>query len=141
MPRSANVIAKEDCNLLVILKADFAPLLQNNPNAANHVIKYLCERLRTTNKVAFSYALMEVYERLISFLLSVAAHDDSKKIISPAPTHKEIALKICTAREVVSRMLGKLEKDGYVTIDSNKIIINKPLPSSLKLKPVKRKAL
>lgn len=131
-PRSANVIALESCTLLVIHKADFYDFLKNNSNATIQVIKYLCQKLRTTNRIAYSYALMDVYERLIRYLHSVASHGvDGKLVITPAATHKEIALKICTGREVVSRMIRKLEKDNYLSIGNKTITINKQLPTSL----------
>lgn len=131
-PRSANVIAREECKLLVIHKPDFFEFLNKNSNAAVQIIKYLCEKLRSTNNIAYSYALMDVYERLIKYLFSVAEPmADGKFIISSALTHKEIALKICTGREVVTRMLKRLEKDNYLTIENKTIFINKELPSSL----------
>jgi CRP/FNR family transcriptional regulator, cyclic AMP receptor protein len=131
-PRSANVIALEDCELLVIHKSDFNVFLKNNSNAAIQVIKYLCQKLRITNRIAYSYALMDVYERLIRYLHSVASPGvDGKLVITSALTHKEIALKICTGREVVSRMLRKLEKDHYLTIKNKTITINTELPISL----------
>ena len=131
-PRSANVIARENCKLLVIHQSDFYDFLNKNPNAATQVIKYLCQKLRMTNYIAFSYALMDVYERLIRYLLSVAEPGvGGKLVITTTLTHKEIALKICTSREVVSRMLKKLEKDEYLTIQNKTITINTELPVSL----------
>lgn len=131
-PRSANVIALEDCLLLVIHKSDFYEFLHNNNNASIQVIKYLCQKLRNTNHIAHSYALMDVYERLVKYLYSQAVrNEDGKFVISSAQTQKEIALKICTGREVVSRMLNKLEKDGYLTLKNKTIIINRELPTTL----------
>mgnify|MGYP003394834626 CR=1 FL=1 len=131
-PRSANVIALENCVLLVINKADFYEFLYKNNNASIQVIKYLCQKLRNTNRIAHSYALMDVYERLVRYLYSLAQPDaDDKLVIATLPTRKEIALKICTGREVVSRMLRRLENDGYISKKNKTITINKELPTAL----------
>jgi CRP/FNR family transcriptional regulator, cyclic AMP receptor protein len=131
-PRSANVIALEDCVLLVIHKADFYEFLYKNNNASIQVIKYLCQKLRNTNQIAQSYALMDVYERLVKYLYSVAQRNAEGKLVITTPlTQKEIAIKICTGREVVSRMLNKLEKDGYLSVEHKTITINKDLPTAL----------
>lgn len=103
--RSANVIALEDYELLVIHKSDFYDFLKNNSNAAIQVIKYLCQKLRITNHIAYSYAIMDVYERLIRYLHSVAMPRlDGKLVISTAFTHKEIALKIWALRDTVWKL-------------------------------------
>ena len=131
-PRSANVVALEDCVLLVIHKADFYEFLYKNNNASIQVIKYLCQKLRNTNQIAHSYALMDVFERLVKYLYSEAQPNSEGKLAITSPlTQKEIALKICTGREVVSRMLGRLEKDNYLTIENKTITINTELPMSL----------
>ena len=130
-PRSANVIAKEDCLLLTINKADFFDFLNRNSNASIQVIKYLCQKLRNTNRIAQSYALMDVFERLVSYLYSEAQTNAEGKLVITSPlSQKEIAVKICTGREVVSRMLKRLENDGYLSIQNKAITINKDLPSS-----------
>jgi CRP/FNR family cyclic AMP-dependent transcriptional regulator len=131
-PRSANVVALENCQLLVVHKQDFYDIITNNTQAALQIINYLCHKIRVTNSIAQSYALMDVYERLKKFLYSMAqSQDDGKVIIATPLTHKNIALKICTSREVVSRILRWLEKDQYVTVKNKIITIHKNLPSSI----------
>ena len=131
-PRSANVVSLEDCVLLTINQVDFYEFLRNNSKAAIEVIKYLCRQLRLTNSIAHSYALMDVYERLRKYLYSVAEREPGGRLMIRAPlTHKEIAVNICTGREVVSRMLRGLEKDGYLTVKNKRITILKKLPSAL----------
>ena len=43
-------------------------------------------------------------------------------------THEEIARDIGTAREVVSRLLKELEREGYLEITRGEIRILKPIP-------------
>ena len=42
-------------------------------------------------------------------------------------THKDIALEIDSTREVVSRHLKLIEKEGYIKIERGKIVILKDL--------------
>lgn len=61
--------------------------------------------------------LTPLRDRLINFLSSF----NSKEIIS---THEEIAKKLSSSREVISRALKNLEKENLVKVYRNKIIIN-----------------
>lgn len=61
--------------------------------------------------------LTPLRDRLINFLSSF----NSKEIIS---THEEIAKKLSSSREVISRALKNLEKENLVKVYRNKIVIN-----------------
>jgi CRP/FNR family cyclic AMP-dependent transcriptional regulator len=130
-PRSANVVTQEDCELLILRKADFFDVLNKNPKVAIQVIRYLCQKLRLTNSVAQSYALMDVYERLRKFLYDMAMPDEEGSLVVSNLAHKDIAFQVCTGREVISRMLSLLEKEGYIKVEKKTIILLKELPTSL----------
>lgn len=61
--------------------------------------------------------LVPLKERLINFLKSY----NSNEIIS---THEEIAKKLSSSREVISRTLKVLEKENLIKIYRNRIILN-----------------
>lgn len=61
--------------------------------------------------------LSPLKERLLAFLLSF----NSNEIIA---THEEIAKNLSSSREVISRILKKLEKEKIIKIGRNKIILN-----------------
>ena len=68
-PRSADVVAAESCELLVISKADFKRCLQENFEVALNIMKRLVERLREADRKIESLALMDVYGRVAKLLL------------------------------------------------------------------------
>lgn len=130
-PRSANVIALEKCVFIVLQRADFYQLLKQNSTIAIGVIKYLCQRVRFITSIAQSLALLDVYGRLVKLLLSLSAPGKDGKLVASLPlTHKEIASRVGSSREMISRILSELEKGQYLIIESKIITINKKLPSA-----------
>lgn len=72
------------------------------------------ELLETIDGVAF----MKMDERLLKFFIDRyrSTHQTTFK-----GTHQEIALALNSSREVISRLLKKLERDNKITISRNKI--------------------
>lgn len=130
-PRSASVITLEKCVLLVLNKSDFMDLLKQYPQIAIQVIKYLCQRIRFSNSITKSLALMDVYERLKNFLNTMATPGvDGKLVINRPLSQREIATHIGSGREVISKILSELVKGGYLTIERKIITIHKKLPKA-----------
>ena len=50
-PRSASVVAREDCNLIAINAARFRTLTRENPDFALHVMRAMADRLRNVGKL------------------------------------------------------------------------------------------
>jgi len=68
-PRSATVIAHEDCELLVIRRTDFRNLIAGNAEIERKFYKsfseVLCERLRITNEnLTFSHEINKMLQEL-----------------------------------------------------------------------------
>lgn len=132
-PRSANIVAAEKCELIVISKPDFYELLNQSPKFAIQVIKYLCHRLRLTNRTAESFALLTTYERLKNYFESISQPEEGKDwVITTHETQEVIASRIGCTREMVSKILKKLKKDHQcLSYKHNKITIHKMLPLKL----------
>ncbi|MGR9052948.1 MAG: Crp/Fnr family transcriptional regulator [Gammaproteobacteria bacterium] len=131
-PRSANVIAVEKCEFLILTKQDFYPLLMKNSSIALSIIKYLCHRIRLLTNTAEGLALTDVYGRLVKLLTELAEPDEAsgKLIIERPLTHKEISMRVGSSREMISRIMSELEKGHYLTTENKKITINKKLPTA-----------
>jgi CRP/FNR family transcriptional regulator, cyclic AMP receptor protein len=130
-PRSANVIALEKCEFIVLHKSDFYQLLSQHPAIAISVIKYLCQRVRFITNIAQSLALLDVYGRLVKLLQSLASpSEDGRLIVSLPLTHKDIASRVGSSREMISRIMSELEKGQYLTTENKIITLNKKLPSA-----------
>ncbi|MEQ1558286.1 MAG: Crp/Fnr family transcriptional regulator [Methyloglobulus sp.] len=130
-PRSASVVALEQCSLVVLHKAVFLQLLEQNPKVAMHVIRYLCLKIRFTNSIAQSLALMDVYARLRDYLYTLATpvEEGGEGTVAIPLTHKEIASRVGSGREVISRILKQLETGEYLAIDKKIITLKKKLPN------------
>lgn len=134
-PRSASVIALEDCELLVIHRRDFLEILKEYPEISLEILSVLTQRLRKADAQIETLALMDVYGRVARYLLEVAKSQGKETpegvvILSP-PKQAEIASQIGTTRETVSRVMTDLQRRGYIIFEpGKKIVIKERLPDS-----------
>ena len=127
--RSASVITTEPTQLSIILKADFDACLTCHPEIAHHVIKELINRLRISNENVRSLALMDVYGRVARLLLQVAEVVDGKLVVKEKLTQQDIADRVGSSREMISRILKDLRTGNYIEVHDKQITINESLPS------------
>ena len=129
--RSANVYTIENCEFIVLHKADFFHLLRQNSSIAIGVIKFLCQRVRFVTDVAQSLALMDVYGRLVKLLHDLSEPNENGKLVVSIPlTHQDIASRIGCGREMITSILKGLKSGSYLTIENKIITINKKLPQA-----------
>jgi CRP/FNR family cyclic AMP-dependent transcriptional regulator len=126
-PRSASVIASENCSLLILYRKMFLDILQRYPKITIQILVEMSKRLRRANKHINTLSLMSVYGRVADVLLSLAKDQGSRVrdmiIIPNRPTHQVIADMAGTSRETVSRILSQLQKKHYIVIDGKKMVI------------------
>ena len=127
--RSASVITTEPTQLSIILKADFDACLACHPEIAHHVIKELINRLRISTENVRSLALMDVYGRVARLLLQVAEEVDGKLVVKEKLTQQDIADRVGSSREMISRILKDLRTGNYIEVHDKQITINESLPS------------
>ncbi|MFZ1851027.1 MAG: Crp/Fnr family transcriptional regulator [Nitrosomonas sp.] len=118
LPRSASVMAKENTLLASISSVAFLELIYTNRQFANTFLQRLtCHIRRLTDRVIEADTL-NVPNRVRAQLLHLAkmqgAISENEAIISPAPTHIELACLIGTNREAVTRELGELKAGGII---------------------------
>ncbi len=123
-PRSADVVAAESCEMLVISKADFRRCLQENFEVAFNIMKRLVERLREADRKIESLALMDVYGRVAKLLLEVSEVQGGRRVIPQRLTKQDIAKMIGASREMVSRVMKDLEASGYIHVDDGLIVLD-----------------
>jgi CRP/FNR family cyclic AMP-dependent transcriptional regulator len=127
--RSATIVADTDAELAVLKKDVFLDLLYKNPRISVELMITLVERLRKADELIESLAFLEVAERLVRTLLEAAADDSTSTTgfrKAGKLTHKELAARIGSSREAVSKCLKVLsgksivkESDGYILIAHN----------------------
>jgi CRP/FNR family cyclic AMP-dependent transcriptional regulator len=128
-PRSASVMALEDCRCAVVKRAGLTPFLEKNPELALHVVRKLARRVRDLTDNVRSLALMDVYGRVARLLLELAEERDGRLVIGEALTHKDIASRVGASREMISRIFSDLSEGGYVRKENGQLVIaRKPPP-------------
>lgn len=128
--RSACVVTRETCEVLVLQKDDFRKVVKDNPDVVIALLRKSMERLREANKKIESLALLDVYGRVARLFTSLSRPCDGAQVIEEKLTHQDIANMVGSSREMVSRVLKELTSGGYVTVTHKTITINGKLPYS-----------
>ncbi len=127
-PRSASVVAKENCQLYILEKRQFFQALEKYPVMAIELLKILSERLRKSNKRVCDYSFMTAPEKVASYLKNLVdvcgkRVEDGSVQIDNMPTQGEIGAMIGNSRETVSRILNDLERQGIIYRKSRKKVV------------------
>jgi CRP/FNR family transcriptional regulator, cyclic AMP receptor protein len=83
--------------------------------------------VRTLSERIFEFSTLAVKNRIHSELLRLAREGEREANtarLSPAPTHADIASRISTHREAVTRELNDLTKSGLLKRDGRTLIIS-----------------
>jgi CRP/FNR family cyclic AMP-dependent transcriptional regulator len=127
-PRSASVITLEKSRFLVVPKPQLRELIAANPEFALNVMKKLISRVRTLSASMKSLALMDVYGRVAHLLLELAEQKDDALVIDERLTQQDLASRVGASREMVGRILKDLTDGGYLSLQRNRIVINRRPP-------------
>ena len=128
-PRSASVMALEECRCAVVKRAELTAFLERNPEFALHVVRKLAHRVRMLTDSVRSLALMDVYGRVARLLLELAEERDGRLVVQESLTHRDIASRVGASREMISRIFSDLTDGGYVRKeDHHLVIVRKPPP-------------
>jgi CRP/FNR family transcriptional regulator, cyclic AMP receptor protein len=128
-PRSASVMAAEDCRCAVVKRTELLTLVEKEPQFALYMVRKLASRVRDLTENVRSLALMDVYGRVARLLLELAEERDGRLCIDEPLTHKDIASRVGATRAMISRIFSDLTAGGYVGKENGKLVImRKPPP-------------
>ncbi|HEY6552332.1 MAG TPA: Crp/Fnr family transcriptional regulator [Vicinamibacteria bacterium] len=126
-PRSATAIAIEESELLSLHRTDFQNVIADNRGIMAALIRILTARLRRANHQISTLALLDVYGRVARVMLDMAREEGKRlkdgRIAFRRATHQEIANRIGTTRETVTRMLKDLERHGLIRVEGKEIVL------------------
>jgi CRP-like cAMP-binding protein len=125
--RSASVVALEPTRVARLTGAAFRDIVINQPTFAWLLLEHLSAQLRRMTDRVFEFSTLVVRKRLILELLRRAEEIGpltGQVSISPAPTHFELAAKISTHREAVSREMSALAKKGFIERRGGRLILH-----------------
>ena len=126
-PYPSNVAAEEDSTVLFISKRDVRQLCLEHPQIALAALRVLASRLRRCTFLVEGLSLQEVSQRLAHFLVTEAhergVSEGSGIRIDLKLTNQQIAARVGTVREVVSRAIARLRQDGRIIVKGRRIVI------------------
>lgn len=128
-PRSASAITMSSTKLSIISGPDFRETLKKHPELSIKLMSALVVRLREVTDTVRRLALLDVYGRVTTTLLSLARGDGDQKRVEPKLTQQDIANMVGASREMVSRIMKDLKTGGYIDTTKDAIVILKRLPS------------
>ena len=120
-PRSASIEAECDCVVAMMRSTDFLTLVTGTSEAALAIMRHLVKQLRSLTLRVFEFSTLAVNNRIQAELLRLAREADHAvdgdanvaRIPNP-PKHADLAVRISTNREAVTRHLSALDRNGVL---------------------------
>ena len=126
-PRSANVVAVEDSELLSLDREAFQHHLAGHPSTALAILAEMSRRLRHADEVIGNLALLDVYARVARAIRDLAQKQGEQVagglLIRERPTQQEMAGLLGTSRETVSRALNDFTRRGLLEMSGKQILV------------------
>ena len=129
-PRSADAVALEESEVLVLNRTDFFSFLKKNENAIKCVLACLSERLRKTDDMLEDASFLTVAGKLAKKLIELGREFGVKEKkekpaikISIRLTQQDIAELIGTTRESINKELKVLRDKGMISTEGGFIKI------------------
>jgi CRP/FNR family transcriptional regulator, cyclic AMP receptor protein len=119
-PRTVNVITVRPSNIGVMLATDYWKLMEQHPGIAAATLKRVAGMVRFLIDRVYQYGALDVKDRVRMEVLRMAQDNlvsDNTAEIADFPTHKEIASRVNTHREAVTRELNELSRMGLIAQD------------------------
>lgn len=119
--------AEEEITTLFIDKRDVRHLFLEHPEISLAALKVLAGRLRRCAELVEALSLRDVGQRLARFLLAEARRSGTRTetglSINLTQTNQQIAARIGSVREVISRAFTRLQHDGLIVVEGRHLSI------------------
>jgi CRP/FNR family transcriptional regulator, dissimilatory nitrate respiration regulator len=116
----ATALAETEARLLFVPRPALLDLCRRRPDVALGVIAVLARRVRAFAAVIEDLGLRNVTARLARLLLTEVMRRDGN-VVDLSGTREEVALRLGTARELVSRSLSELRAAGIVVVRGRRV--------------------
>jgi CRP-like cAMP-binding protein len=135
-PRAASVFAVVDSVVAKMPAQVFVETMFSHRPLCEAVIRTLSERLRAMSGRVGELGALNVRSRVHAELLRLARRDRDdprRAVIVTPPNQSELAARINTRRETVSREINAMERDGLIERRRGAIVINDVLRLSAEI--------
>lgn len=125
--RSTNVVALTESLLAVATPETFFKILREYPKVNEKILRQLTGLIRKLGDRIVEFSALSVKSRIHAEILRLAKNnmiDENTAEIIPSPTHLDIANRISTHREAVSREISDLTKSGILKRSDGKLLIS-----------------
>ena len=125
-PRSASVEARTRCTVASMPAAAFQELLATEPKVAQALLPQLVTKICALTTRVYEFSTLAVKNRIQAELLRLAnltPREGKSARIVPAPTHVEIASRVSTHREAVTRELNRLCRIGIAERQGSALLV------------------
>jgi CRP-like cAMP-binding protein len=128
MDRTADAVAMEKTEVLVIQRRDFIPFLEKHPKLCIQVMQLLCHRVRLTSEMVEDAAFLPLDGRLAKRLLNLAdlygqEQSGGGMLIGLNLPQQELARMMGTSRESVNKQLQIWRNEGWIELARGKVTI------------------
>ena len=119
----ANAEAMESSRIFFFPRESFSDLIRDNPSLALNMLAILSKRLRRFANLIDDLSLKEVPGRLAAHLLYLSGQSEGSEQLELNITKTQLASLLGTIPETLSRILGKMSKQGLIESDGRRIKI------------------
>ena len=129
-PRSASIVAYTDITVAVMRANDFMACIESSPAAGLWLSRLLASGMRRLTQQVFELSALNVRTRIHCELLRLARKGEARNggiELRPAPTHAELASRVGTHREAVTREMRALS-DAKIIRHARRSLIIVDLP-------------
>ncbi|HEV7370217.1 Crp/Fnr family transcriptional regulator [Arenibaculum sp.] len=127
-PRTADAVALEEADLLVLRRAQFLPFLSERPDLALRLIAVLCKRLRQTSAHLEDTLFLDAPSRLARALLRLGEAfgrpaADGGFVLDLKLSQQQIGNLVGISRESINKHMGDWQRGGLVAVNGGYVTI------------------
>ncbi len=119
----ASAEAMEESRIFFFPRDSFIELIRRNPSIALNMLAVLSVRLRRFTHLIDDLSLKEVPGRLSAYLLYLSEQEEGTTDLELTITKTQLASLLGTIPETLSRIFGKMSKQGLIELDGPRIKI------------------
>ena len=129
LPRSASIVAVNDSTIAKMPPGVFRDIVHRRADVCDAMLTLLASQVRMLANRVNEFSALDVRGRIRAELLRLAKPDRpgaTPDILSPPPTHAELAARVSCRREAVTRELNALARAGAIERRKGAIVLADP---------------
>ena len=124
--RSASIEARTRCIIASMSSSRFREILNKEPSVALALLAKFVSKIRSLTTRIYEFSTLAANNRIQAEILRLANSSPQRgrsATISPSPTHAEIASRVSSHREAVTRELNRLARLGVIERQGESLVV------------------